>query len=109
MFRGVIGKFIVGEDCPGNNVRSHIATFPPDWENHKWHRHLTGQTFLRNFDSARDRTEGQILLRKFDRLKSITMFCNSFGINGLRIDSQCRWPSKPSVAAPVSHPMTDTA
>jgi hypothetical protein len=26
-FRGVIGKLIVGEDCPGNNVRSHIQ--PP--------------------------------------------------------------------------------
>jgi hypothetical protein len=23
-FRSVIGKLIVGEDCPGNNVRSHI-------------------------------------------------------------------------------------
>src|SRR5580692_2036687 len=27
MFRSVIGKLIVGEDCPGNNVRSHIQ--PP--------------------------------------------------------------------------------
>ena len=27
MFRGVIAKFIVGEDCPGNNVRSHIQPF----------------------------------------------------------------------------------
>jgi hypothetical protein len=27
MFRGVIGKLIVGEDRPGNNVRSHIQ--PP--------------------------------------------------------------------------------
>jgi hypothetical protein len=27
-FRGVIGKLIVGEDCPGNNVRSqYTATF----------------------------------------------------------------------------------
>src|ERR1700688_678761 len=26
-FRGVIGELIVGEDCPGNNVRSHIQ--PP--------------------------------------------------------------------------------
>src|SRR6516164_3209122 len=31
-FRGVIGKFIVGEDCPGNNVRSHIQ--PPFWLKH---------------------------------------------------------------------------
>src|SRR5580693_7141759 len=27
MFCGLIGKLIVGEDCPGNNVRSHIQ--PP--------------------------------------------------------------------------------
>src|ERR1700675_307261 len=26
-FRGLVGKLIVGEDCPGNNVRSHIQ--PP--------------------------------------------------------------------------------
>jgi hypothetical protein len=25
-FRGVIGKFIVGEDSPCNNVRSHVKT-----------------------------------------------------------------------------------
>ena len=33
-FRGVIGKLIVGEDCPGNNVRSHIylsAAHPLFW------------------------------------------------------------------------------
>jgi hypothetical protein len=40
MFRGVISKFIVGEDCPGNNVRSHIQ--PPfllnsDFEEGKIH------------------------------------------------------------------------
>jgi hypothetical protein len=29
MFRGVIGKLIVGEDGPRNNVRSHIQ--PPFW------------------------------------------------------------------------------
>src|ERR1700675_724016 len=26
-FRGLVGKLIVGEDCPGHNVRSHIQ--PP--------------------------------------------------------------------------------
>src|SRR5580700_6245374 len=32
MFRGVIGKLIIGEHCPGNNVRSHIQ--PPLWLEH---------------------------------------------------------------------------
>jgi hypothetical protein len=39
MFRGVIGKLIVGEDCPWNNVRSHIQPpfllehdLPSEWQ-----------------------------------------------------------------------------